>query len=139
MNHYEMVNIVDVKWAGDNPAKAEELVKGEVLKTGGRLEGMKSLGNRKLAYPIQGRNEGLYLLTHFTHPPEGIGNLRNNIKLNQPILRSLIVRAKANPPIELDEREAEPRPEAEPSPPPAPEGGEAGKRDETGFKGKAEG
>ncbi len=121
MNHYEMVSVIDVKWAEGNTAKAEELVKAELLKTGGELEGMKDLGSRKLAYPIQNHKEGLYLLTYFTHPPEGIGNLRNNIKLSQPIIRCLIVRTKASPPIELDEKEAEPRPEAELGAEPRPE------------------
>lgn len=121
MNHYEMVNIIDVKWAEGNTAKAEELVKAELLKTGGELEGMEILGSRKLAYPIQDHKEGLYLLTYFAHPPEGIGNLRNNIKLSQPIIRCLIVRAKTRPPIELDEEGAEPRPEPEPGVEPGPE------------------
>ncbi len=121
MNHYEMVSVIDVKWAEGNTAKAEELVKAELLKTGGKLEGMKDLGSRKLAYPIQGHKEGLYLLTYFAHPPEGIGALRNNIKLSQPIIRCLIVRAKARPPIGLDEEGAEGRPESKPGVEPRPE------------------
>ncbi len=66
-----------------------------------------SMGQRKLAYPIEDYTEGLYILAHFMLPPEAIVTLRDSLKLNNAVIRSLIVRYKKRPTIELETIEPE--------------------------------
>ncbi len=66
-----------------------------------------SMGRRKLAYVIGDHSEGLYILSHFLHPPEGIVPMRESLKLKPAVIRTLIVRYKDRPEIELGKEELE--------------------------------
>lgn len=120
MNHYEMVCIVDVNWAEGDSNRAGETIKAEITQAGGEVENIQSLGRRPLAYSIRGHSEGLYLLAHFTSLPQAIITLPNSLKLNPAVIRSLIVRRPARPPIELEEQELKTEDYA-PAPPAPPE------------------
>jgi len=105
LNHYEMINIVDVHWEDGDLSQAEKMISGEIVKAGGEVLDIGSMGRRKLSYVISDQSEGLYILSHFSHPPEGITPLRENLKLNSAIIRTMIVRYKVRPEIELGTEE----------------------------------
>ncbi len=105
MNQYEMINIIDVNWEEGESAPAQKMISEEVVKTGGTLEDIGSMGRRKLAYPIDKKTEGLYLLSHFLHSPEGLVLLRDNLKLNPAVVRTLVLRYRGQPGIALEEEE----------------------------------
>ncbi len=106
MNQYEMINIVDVNWEEGETAPAQKMISEEVVKSGGSLEDIGSMGRRKLAYPIDRKTEGLYLLSHFLHSPEGLIRLRDNLKLNPAVIRTLVLRYRGQPGIALEEEAA---------------------------------
>ncbi len=105
MNYYEMINIIDAAWEDGDLSRAEEMISGEIVKAGGEVRDIGSMGRRKLAYVIDGHSEGLYLLSHFTHPPEGLVALRDSLKLHPAVIRTLVVRHKIRPGIELGKEE----------------------------------
>lgn len=108
MNTYEMVNIIDVtSEIDDKLSQAEEMIKQEIIKAGGKIIDIGSMGEMKLAYPINDHTEGLYLLSHFTLPPESVVNLRDSLKLNNSVIRSLIVRYKKRPVIKFEQEETD--------------------------------
>ncbi len=107
MNRYEMINIIDVNWEEGETAPAQKMISEEVARTGGTLEEIGSMGRRKLAYPIEKHTEGLYLLSHFLQTPEGLIPLRDNLKLNPAIIRTLVLRYRGQPGIGLEEEAPE--------------------------------
>ena len=108
MNTYEIVSIMNVaREEEDELSRAEEIISQEIVKAGGEVMDIGSMGQRKLAYPIEDYTEGLYILAHFMLPPEAIVILRDSLKLNKAVIRSIIVRYKKRPTIELETIEPE--------------------------------
>lgn len=108
MSQYEMINIIDVNWEEGETAPAQKMISEEIVNTGGSLGDIGSMGRRKLAYPIDKKNEGLYLLSHFSHSPEGLVLLRDNLKLHPAIIRTLLLRYRGQPGIALEGDPTEP-------------------------------
>jgi len=53
---------------------------------------MKPWEERRLAYEIAGRKRGLYVLTYFQAPPASLVEIEHDCRLEERILRSLILR-----------------------------------------------
>ncbi len=107
MNRYEMVNIIDVNWGEGDQSRAEEVIRQEITGAGGTVESIGGMGRRQLAYPIENHQEGLYLLTTFSHPAEGIASLQSRFKLHPAVIRTLIVRAPARVELEPEKKVSE--------------------------------
>ncbi len=99
MNRYEMVNIIDVNWGEGDPARAQKMIAEEIAGAGGELDDSGTMGRRRLAYPVNNHTEGLYLVSHFRHSPEGLVPLRDSLKLNTAVLRTLLVRYDGQGPL----------------------------------------
>lgn len=88
--NYEVVYIID-------PAQGEEGIKAlvENFKTLAEQNGsaveVEEWGNRKLAYPINYKNEGYYVLMNFTSEPAFPRELDRKLRITDGIMRSLIV------------------------------------------------
>ena len=125
MNHYEMLCIVSTRLAEGNPAAAQELIAGEIAKASGQIQSLQVMGRKRLAYPIARQQEGLYLLVYFSQPPASAPVLRANLRMNEFVLRILILKRDASDPIPPDPASAvpaEPAAPASPAPAPAPAG-----------------
>ena len=88
--NYEAVYIID-------PALGEEGIAGTVARfrtlaeqNGSAVE-VEEWGKRRLAYPIQFKNEGYYVLMSFTSPPEFPKELDRVFGITEGVMRSLIV------------------------------------------------
>ncbi len=108
MNHYEMLCIVSTRLAEGNPAAAQEMLGGEIKKTGGQIQSLQVMGRKRLAYPIARQQEGLYLLVYFSQPPASAPVLRTNLRMNEFVLRILILKRDASDPIPPDPAAAVP-------------------------------
>ncbi len=49
---------------------------------------------RRLAYRVNGRKRGVYVLVFFEAPPEGIPSIERDAKLSEDILRVMVLRAE---------------------------------------------
>lgn len=88
--NYEVVYIVD-------PAQGEEGIAATVAKFrdlaeqhGSAVE-VEEWGTRRLAYPINFKNEGHYVLMSFTSGPEFPKELDRVLRITEGVMRSLIV------------------------------------------------
>ena len=88
--NYEVVYIID-------PAQSEEAIAATVAKfqtlaeqNGSAVE-VEEWGSRKLAYPINFKNEGYYVLMSFTSDPSFPKELDRVLRITDGIMRSLIV------------------------------------------------
>lgn len=92
MNTYEMMFIFDPT-VGDNWEKVE----GEIDRLMQRAEAevivTNKLDERRLAFEIDGRKRGLYVLTYFRANGDKITALERDARLSEMILRVLIIRA----------------------------------------------
>ena len=92
MNKYELMFIV----ASDlSEEKREELIakqKAYVESHKGTVEGIDKVGMKKLAYPINFKNEGYYVLVNFTIAPSKIAELDNMMYVNENIVRQMFVK-----------------------------------------------
>ena len=88
--NYEVVFVVD-------PAQGEEAVATQVnnfktlIEQNGSNVEVEEWGTRKLAYPINYKTEGYYVLVNFTSAPEFPRELDRKLRIADGIMRSLIV------------------------------------------------
>jgi small subunit ribosomal protein S6 len=73
-------------------ATATERVRSYVTSKGGEVRSLEPWGRRRLAYPIQRYHEGAYHIAQFTLEPEHAVELDRNLKLNEQVIRHMIVR-----------------------------------------------
>jgi small subunit ribosomal protein S6 len=64
------------------------LVAGE---DGGEVTAVDVWGNRPLAYPINDLTSGVYVVSHFTTAPERLPEFERILKLDDELMRSLVV------------------------------------------------
>ncbi len=62
-----------------------------VAKHKGSISDTKEMGKNRLAYPIKKNKEGIYYLLNFSLVPEAVAIMKENLMLNEAILRMMIV------------------------------------------------
>ena len=90
MNHYELMFIIDAALENDKKETTVEMVKG-IIATGGEVGKVDVWGMRRLAYPIQKKNEGYYVVIAFTANPELPKELDRRLKISEDVIRHLII------------------------------------------------
>lgn len=79
-------------------AKREiDAIKGVIVAIGGEVTAEKEWGRRRLAYPIRDHSEGIYHILRFSAEPSQLGELYRHFKLNETILRALVVKDQGTP------------------------------------------
>lgn len=66
-------------------------VNGMIEKDGGKIESVERVGNKKLAYEIQKKREGFYVLVNFTSDANVPNRLGSLLAITNNILRYIIV------------------------------------------------
>ncbi len=93
MRTYELTFIVRPDISEDAVAEAIERVRQLIVEQGNEVHRVDQWGRRRLAYAINDQHEGHYVLVEASLAPETIGEVERNLKLNDAILRYLLVRA----------------------------------------------
>jgi small subunit ribosomal protein S6 len=93
MRDYETVFILDPGL--DEGQVKDEIAKVENLIAGlqGEVVGTEAGGKRRLAYEIDGKREGYYTMISFRSQPSSLAELERAYKLNEMVLRYIIVHA----------------------------------------------
>ena len=94
MTNYEVMFILDPTLSEEEKKAAIEKVQG-VISEHGELGDTDVWGLRKLAYPIQKKNEGYYVVTEFKADTEFPNELDRRIKISDKIIRHMIVNKDA--------------------------------------------
>ena len=69
-----------------------EKFSGIITANGGEIEKTDEWGRKKLAYPIDYKTEGYYVLVNFAAAPELPRELERNFRNDESILRYMVVR-----------------------------------------------
>jgi small subunit ribosomal protein S6 len=65
-----------------------------ITNDGGSIDKVDIWGRRRLAYEIQKKNEGIYAVVSFTATSEATQELDRQLKLNEQIMRTKVLRAE---------------------------------------------
>lgn len=90
MNNYEVMFIIEAALEDVKKEAAIAMVK-EVISAGGEVGKVDIWGMRKLAYPIQKKNEGYYVVIEFTATPDLPKELDRKLKISDAIIRHIII------------------------------------------------
>ena len=88
--NYEVVYIIDPAQGEENTAALVAKFKTLAEQNGSAVE-VEEWGSRKLAYPINYKTEGYYVLMTFVSGPEVPRELDRKLRIAEGVMRSLIV------------------------------------------------
>jgi small subunit ribosomal protein S6 len=100
MKNYEMVTILDPGLDPSAFLEKSKFIVGKIENHGGKIQNVRQWGKRKLAYRIEKKDAGYYVVMNFQIEPKGLIELKESIKHDQEILRYLIVVRKEEVPAE---------------------------------------
>ena len=93
MNRYEMIYIIDTDLEETARKELIEKVSALIANNGGEIEKVdETWGKRRLAYAIDYKTEGWYVLVTFKAPAELPRELERNLQINENVLRYLVVK-----------------------------------------------
>lgn len=92
MNNYEVLYILNAK--SDDAVKEAQIEKYKSLVTenGGSVENVDKWGVKKLAYPINFKNEGYYVLMTFSANAEFPQEMERQMRISDEVMRYLVVK-----------------------------------------------
>ena len=117
MNKYEMMYIIDAALEDAPRKELIEKVSAQIAANGGVVEKVDEWGNRRLAYAINYKTEGYYVLVNFSAESEVPQEIERLLQINEQVLRYLV--------ICLEEKHTSVKPRAIPVRPAAPVAEEA--------------
>ena len=92
MNYYETVFILTPVLSDDQMKEAVEKFKGVLTANGATIVNEEEWGLRKLAYPIQKKSTGFYVLVEFKGEPTVVKKLETAYRRDEKVLRFLTFR-----------------------------------------------
>ena len=91
MKKYEVLYILSPKMEADYQANINQF-ESIVLSNGGSVIKSDYWGKKRLAYEINGYNDGIYVLTEFFAESVAVKELDRKLKLSEDVLRHMILR-----------------------------------------------
>jgi small subunit ribosomal protein S6 len=124
LNPYEMTFIIRPDRDEDGTRAVAEAVTGRISAAGGEIIAAIPWNppRRRMAYPIKDFGDGFYVTTVFRVDPEALRPIENALKLNENILRFLIVQATDQNIKQAQQRLQQQQAAAQAPPPQAPTG-----------------
>ena len=87
--NYELMYIIDLDKGEEGIAAIVEKFK-SLIEANGTISEMEEMGQRKLAYLVNDKPEGYYVLVQFTSAPAFPAELDRVLKITDGVMRSLI-------------------------------------------------
>ena len=104
---YESMVLLDNALVREDWKKAKAAVTDTLQKHGATVSTCRRFDEKKLAYPVKGRNRGTFVICYFTLEKETMADIRRDWELNEKVLRSLILRVEEVPATEHEPAAAE--------------------------------
>lgn len=121
MRIYEELFIVRPDLPEEEIDRLIEQLTNLIASQGGNVDKSEKWGVRKLAYRVQKRNEGFYILLQFTSKPETVIELERRLRVSDLVMKFQSVRIDEKlKKIEKRKKEREKRAARKPAPPAAP-------------------
>jgi len=95
MRQYEMMVILDPEIEERTVAPSLDKYLSVVTTAGGSVDKVDIWGRRRLAFDIKKKSEGIYAVVDFTAGPDTAKELDRQLRLNEAVLRTKILRPDA--------------------------------------------
>ena len=92
MNSYELLYILNNELADEAKDQVIEKLNAVVTANGGTIDNVDKWGTRRLAYPINYKNEGYYVLVNFTAPATLPDELERVMRITDSVIRFMTVK-----------------------------------------------
>lgn len=92
MNKYQLLYIIDNGLVDEEKNNVVDKFSALIESLGGTVEAIDKWGTKKLAYEIDGKTEGYYVLVKFTANAEVPAEIERQMKINDAIVRQMITR-----------------------------------------------
>ena len=102
MNQYEVMYVIDAALEDSARIELIDRFSDLVKKNGGEIDRVDEWGKRRLAYAINYKTEGYYVLMYIKAPSELPKELERNFQISDKILRSLIIRYEGEVPAKRE-------------------------------------
>ena len=104
---YEGMYLLDNAAVREGWDTAKSIVTATLEKYGATILSARRWDERRLSYPIKGKNRATYLLTYYNIPGDSIPAMRRDFELNESVLRSLELAVEEIPESEAEHVTAE--------------------------------
>ena len=94
LRQYELMIILDPEIEERTVAPSLDKYLSVVKTDGGSVDKVDIWGRRRLAYEIKKKSEGIYAVVNFTATSEATQELDRQLKLNEQIMRTKVLRAE---------------------------------------------
>ena len=91
MNSYELMYIIPSQSSDEEKELLIAKVNSMIEKENGKIESVERIGNKKLAYEINKKREGYYVLVNFTAEESVPNKLSALLAITNNIMRNIIV------------------------------------------------
>jgi small subunit ribosomal protein S6 len=95
LRKYEIMVIVDAEADEETVGRVVERIRGILSEHQGEVGAIDQWGRRKLAYEIDRKSEGRYIVVPFQAEPNALGELDRVLTLADEVVRFKIVRTEA--------------------------------------------
>ena len=102
MNQYEIMYVIDAALEDSARVELMDRFSDLVKKNGGEIDRIDEWGKRRLAYAINYKTEGYYVLMYVKAPSEMPKELERNFQINDKILRSHVIRYEGELPAKRE-------------------------------------
>ena len=102
MNQYEVMYVIDAALEDSARIELIDRFSDLVKKNGGEIDRVDEWVKRRLAYAINYKTEGYYVLMYIKAPSELPKELERNFQISDKILRSLIIRYEGEVPAKRE-------------------------------------
>ena len=92
MNSYELLYIIDNEISDEAKEAVVAKISTVITDNGGTIDGVDKWGTRKLAYPINYKTEGYYVLVNFTAQATLPSELERVMRITDSVVRFLVVK-----------------------------------------------
>lgn len=92
MNSYELLYIIDNEISDEAKEAVVAKISAVITDNGGTIDGVDKWGTRKLAYPINYKTEGYYVLVNFTAKATLPSELERVMRITDSVVRFLVVK-----------------------------------------------
>lgn len=92
MNNYQLLYIIANDIGDEEKAALVDKFSALVESLGGTVSEVDKWGTRKLAYPINYKKEGYYVLVKFSANAEAPAEIERQMRINENIVRQMITR-----------------------------------------------
>jgi len=92
MNNYETLYVLKPTLTDEEIASNMAKIENILVKEGAEILATDKMGMRKLAYPVEKNQRGVYTIVYFKAPGTIVSELERNLKFNEEVIKYLTIR-----------------------------------------------